>query len=387
MGNENSENAFLILPSDFIQISPFLQEGGCYRLCHNIPLKQTSNKELVRIQKCKIYQIGDERAYFQLLNSAETQETILTVEKCKENVMHSLGLISFTGVLKQKRFADNFPSQAHKSSIYGFGTPGSRVPQLVFSSAESKTDSLLDCYLNNWENTLMPLGLIPQARVIVRNVWPQSKKYLKSSVFTSFEILSYEPMVDFQTANLFGNFELDWGPPFFLGHGNRIPNGVIIWGRVLSIQIISLEITNACKSCRYVNGPAGPCFQCGRTEKRMEFYSRLHVSDVYGQSKVLVDQPEFLKVIFDLQEKQFQIWMNAFEEIGRFDFNLFNHANEVETNNATERDLFRSTLSKYLTKLNQCAIQSLDMKCRKLESSSHKNGGRPLWFCMDVRKN
>ena len=48
----------------------------------------------------------------------------------------------------------------------------------------------------------MPYGLIPDMNVIVHNVKPQKDKYYKSTVLTSVEIVSYEPKMRFETANL-----------------------------------------------------------------------------------------------------------------------------------------------------------------------------------------
>lgn len=56
-------------------------------------------------------------------------------------------------------------------------------------------------YLSNWIKRLMPIGLVPDMRVIVKNVLANSK-YIKPTVFTSFEIVAYEPKVPFQTVNL-----------------------------------------------------------------------------------------------------------------------------------------------------------------------------------------
>nr|XP_023022155.1 uncharacterized protein LOC111510464 isoform X1 [Leptinotarsa decemlineata] len=381
----HNEFAFLILPSDYIRITIYLKEGRSYKLSHGTVLKEPTCSELTRLYKCKIYEISNNEAYFELLDNEKDPEKLLTVEECKKFVTRSSELVSFSGVLKQKRFANKLSSRIpRRTTVYGFGTPGSNNHQLVFSCRENNTEVYLDCYLNDWENILMPLGLIPQIRLIIRNVQPQSKKYLKATALTSLEIQAYEPLIEFRTANLFGEFELDWGPKFFLGHGNKIPFSVIVWGRVLSVQILSIKMTNRCKDCRYINECPGRCVQCGKGEKQMEFLSKLHVSDEYGQSKVLVKHPGFLKAILDLQDKQFEIWMKAFEEIGEYNFDLFDEISDRHPE--TDRDFFKYALTAYLRNFNKSAIVSLDMKCRKLDSNPQKNGGRPLWFCLDVRR-
>lgn len=78
---------------------------------------------------------------------------------------------------------------------------GSKTHQLVFCYM-SGYEKFLDCYLNDWQHILMPFGLIPDMRVKVKNVLAQSRKYLKATIFTTFELIDYEPKMPFNTVNL-----------------------------------------------------------------------------------------------------------------------------------------------------------------------------------------
>ncbi|KAJ8927167.1 hypothetical protein NQ314_020443 [Rhamnusium bicolor] len=276
--------------------------------------RETKNAELPKVKKLKIYEIQENDAYFLKDDKMAGTEKLLTVAECKNYVSNNTGLVSFEGTLKSKKFANALPSYTtKKATVYGFGTPGSRVHQLVFTT-ENDGVLYLDCYLNNWENVLMPLGIIPQVRVAIRNVYPQSKKYVKASVFTTFKILSYDPPLHFNTVNL------------------------------------------------------------------------MHVSDEFGQSKILAKFPGIMKTILDLQEYQFQVWLKAIEEIGCYEYNFFEDVYNFVRTESSEA-CFRRCLTEFLQMVNDQAVMFLDLKCRKLDSNPQRNGGRPLWLCLDARKS
>lgn len=79
---------------------------------------------------------------------------------------------------------------------------GTQTHQLIFSYEKDGKEVLLECFLNDWDLSLMPVGLIPDMRLIVKNVITQNQKFLKSSVFTTFELIAYEPEVEFSTVDL-----------------------------------------------------------------------------------------------------------------------------------------------------------------------------------------
>lgn len=112
----------------------------------------------------------------------------------------------------------------------------------------------------------MPFGLLPNMRILVRNVLPQKRKYYKSTLLTSFEVLGYESRLMFETANLYAYFQIialasickqhffrctdigrkdDWGNAFSLGCGYLIPNGVLVCSRITTLKIRSLRLFHA----------------------------------------------------------------------------------------------------------------------------------------------
>lgn len=86
----------------------------------------------------------------------------------------------------------------YKFKTWHFSDLGIEIHTVAFSN--DMNDGLI-IYLSNWIKRLMPIGLVPDMRVIVKNVLANSK-YIKPTVFTSFEIVAYEPKVPFQTVNL-----------------------------------------------------------------------------------------------------------------------------------------------------------------------------------------
>nr|CAI5822098.1 unnamed protein product [Callosobruchus analis] len=246
------------------------------------------------------------------IKEEKSQQQVPTVIECKNNLLTIEGLVTFEGVLKSKHFAKKLSSRTPKrTDIYGYGTPTSETHVLIFSYMdENDTNKHLDCYLTNWENIVIPLGLINQMRVIVKNVVSQSGKYFKSTALTSFEILGYEPEVDFQTINLNEDDASNWGPSYFLSLGNKIPKDVSIWGRVHQVQVISFNLLSLCKMCSKAFDTVEMCPRCQTFDRSTDFSSLLRVNDIYGESKVFVKKLSFLKLLFNLQKQEYSDFCN-----------------------------------------------------------------------------
>lgn len=60
----------------------------------------------------------------------------------------------------------------------------------------------VNVFMHNFENLLYPLALLPEMRVILKYVTAEKGKYFKPSLFTSIEVISYEPEIEFNSANV-----------------------------------------------------------------------------------------------------------------------------------------------------------------------------------------
>lgn len=78
-------------------------------------------------------------------------------------------------------------------------------------------------------------------RVKVYNVKPQKQKYYKSTILTSIEVINYEPTIKFESANLYLKYPKIC---FYFGAGHLIPDGTIIWSKIISLFVIGLKINN-----------------------------------------------------------------------------------------------------------------------------------------------
>lgn len=175
--------------------------------------------------KIPLYQIVDMNAVFVIVdnNISNCNKSVLCAEEVLPTIAQNNKMISFTAVIKTKSFSDPLASRSNRDRKFnGYGTAGTEIKRTnedqeltwnCITFAGPKTDVLhffadisrtqsFTLYLNNWENMQTPCGLVPNSRVLVRNVMPQKGKYLKCCAVTSFTILSYEPLVEFETVNL-----------------------------------------------------------------------------------------------------------------------------------------------------------------------------------------
>ncbi|XP_072380188.1 uncharacterized protein [Diabrotica undecimpunctata] len=391
--NDNNINEvfYLTLPSAYINILLFLKEGFRYRLHHNISMKEIYNSELMVAGTYKNFLIVENSAYFQELGPTEvdSKNQILEVQDCKKYMSKTSNMVlSFEGVVRNRGFVQNFSQTNKRTSLYGFSTPGSETHTLIFGYLENQTQSSLVVYLSNWINQLMPLGLIPEMRVRVNNVKPMAT-YMKSTIFTTIEILSYMPRTEFHAVNLYGLFEGDWGSPYFLSKGNSVPHGVIVWSKVFNVHILQVDMTNSCNGCNRLIEISGACAYCKSELRSFKFNLIMHVTDLYGLSKIIVKDPQFLRIILDLSKPQFVHWFEAFQNVGQFSFNIHNKENQFDkmfdTNN------FKNMLTGFFITFNKSLFDGLELKCRKMFQNVTKNAkgfvSNPLWFYLDGRKS
>lgn len=163
----------------------------------------------------------DRAAFIQRINDPPQEAAkVLTVLECKEYITQkNTDLVSFEGTIRRKIFADPPTQKVDRKVPYGFGTTGTfpffvyfflyyfflliglRTHQLVFTYFKNGKENYLDLYLLEWYS-VMPLGLIPEMKIRVHNVIPHGNKFLITCLFTNFEFVSYEPVVEFDTVNL-----------------------------------------------------------------------------------------------------------------------------------------------------------------------------------------
>ncbi|XP_018573166.1 uncharacterized protein LOC108912427 isoform X2 [Anoplophora glabripennis] len=369
-----SKDVYLVLSSKYICLNLHLKEGLSYRMFFETPLNTVKRPALTRIKDLNIYEISHQGCFFQPVNvEVRNISEPLSIPKCMSHIQNCSDLVTFRGVIKIKRFTDPLPSTTVKiPAIYGFETPGGKVHQIVFSHVDGNRRVFLDCYLSNWHNMLMPLGLVPEMEVIVRHVIPQSKKYLRSTIFTSFEVVSYKPALSFNTVNLYNQF--NWGMPVFLSRGKKVPVDVLVWGHVYSIFLLKLSIISECTKCKQIVISPNSCSSCHETECELKFEAKFNALDQYGQSLVMTKSLEVLQVLLNLNPTVFKEWVATFHHIGPYSYNYFDGSTPIYQD-----------FTKYLEKIGDRKVL-LDLKCRKVANSSSQDTRRASWYCVEARQ-
>lgn len=49
----------------------------------------------------------------------------------------------------------------------------------------------------------------------------------------------------------------------------------------------------------------------------------MYTSDEFGRSRVFVQNLNFLRLILDVPEQQFSVWLKAFENVGNYYFSIY----------------------------------------------------------------
>ncbi|KAF2883316.1 hypothetical protein ILUMI_22818 [Ignelater luminosus] len=354
---KSMEYALIGLNAYQIQIVPYLEEGKTYRVFHSKQMKVCKYVELSRLKKHSVLQKFDEKNVLfvqeDMNSSDKIVKPVLNVVEALERLKESTDLISFQGLLCVKKFTPALTSRTeNKVNCVGFGTPGTQTHTLIFTDDTRECNLLL--YLNNWENLQIPLGLVLDMRICVKNVLPQKGKYLKSCAMTTFEVLNYEPLVAFNTVNLKAEQTYGCDQYSFLGLGDLIPCNVLIWAKIVQLSIRSLK------------------------------NNVLYAYDEMGQSVVISKSTELLRLLLGLEPRQWVIWSQAFENIGEY-VHDFNDA-PLPSLGSDINNTFYMALAVSIQVINATRISDLELKCRKMESSSMDNEGMPKWFCVDARR-
>ncbi|XP_031354727.1 uncharacterized protein LOC116179150 [Photinus pyralis] len=324
---ERNEDLYLGLNAHQVQLVPLLVTGETYQVYHSEKLISQNRIELARLKQLDARKFQEKTAIFVKL-SRETADSALTVSETVEKLKCSNDLISFIGTLHLKTFVPPLSSRT-KAPIVGssqFGTPGSYTHTLTFQEDESQ----LVLYLNNWESLRMPFGLVPGMRMCVKNVLPQSRKYLKSTALTRFDILSYEAPVLFDTVNLCKDVQA-CDKYSYIGWGNLIPASVLIWARITTIYIRSLKIVSKCE--------VAEC-SCG-DDTCIDVTITFYAHDEMGAALVISKSLELLRLLLGLELSQWKTWCAAFKMVKRY---TYNDCDELVSDDV-ERKLFCDTLN------------------------------------------
>ncbi|KAJ3639460.1 hypothetical protein Zmor_002820 [Zophobas morio] len=288
--------AGLRLQTGLLNLYLFLKSGHNYSMYYKKPLKKIKNHEIEELFS-KSFCCYDVPLGTHFVATHSTYSDVSDVSDAFTK-LRSHDLVSFKGTISLKLFNNPIPSATSRvTNDRNFGTPGVKTHKILFEA----NDKILEVYLNNWENLAMPYGLIPDMNVIVHNVKPQKDKYYKSTVLTSVEIVSYEPKMRFETANL---HDPDWGAPFFLGAGHSIPSFAIIWGRASVRSISSLKI--------YAQ-------EIDFYEYELKGHITLIVEDSVGESKIIAKEDAailLLRLLLGLEEVAFKKWVDGFHHWG-----------------------------------------------------------------------
>ncbi|CAH0549610.1 unnamed protein product [Brassicogethes aeneus] len=384
--NNFKECIFLCIPPNFLHLFQFLSENESYTIHFNETLKSVNFNDITTIDNSiKQYELTDPNTIF-VKNASENVEKnrLMNAFECKNSLETFTELISFEGIVRTKFFEDS-RNAIKTSKNPGFGTPGNQVHNLKFflDDTNFKNTNELKLYFRDWERLLTPLCLVPYMRLAVRNVLPK-KTYLKTSTFTKIDVISYEPPVPYTTVNLRYHGEyMPWGEPYFLGAGADIPNNVLVWGRVTNILLNIVNITYICKNCNHILKMAGNCRNCKNSDRKFKVFFSFLASDIEGQSKIISRSTDFLKILLNFSDKQFEIWLKAFEEIGEFEFNRYEEKDYSSLDKTKE--YFYEALKEHFEVLNNFDLSSYGLFCLKKKNDPYAKIPKPNWLCLDVK--
>ncbi|CAG9857774.1 unnamed protein product [Phyllotreta striolata] len=367
--------AYLSLPHLYSRIHLFLREGFKYKLYTNRHFMSKDNRKLRSIEQLQCFVISPEdNVYFE---EVEKYENFTEIEN---------GLISFERAVCNRDFVENnFINESSLAGLpSGFKNLDNKTNTVDFS--ESKQDGLR-LYLSNKELKVRPMGFIPDMILRVRNV-RKKPKYLQPTVFTTIEIVRYEPKVPFCSANLSETMYSDWGPRYFLSKGNGIPKNVIIWSEIYETKIYELKITKPKNIQELTDKSSTNC-----DEDKMKFYMVLFATDMFGRSRVYSNEADFVKKMLNLSDVNFEKLSEVCQFVtGSYSFSDQDEIedtdeHQINVNQMGDSNLFQYLLTKFIRHFNRRGLHrsSLWIKCRKESDVRPSFKPRPNWKLLDMK--
>ncbi|XP_066142077.1 uncharacterized protein [Euwallacea fornicatus] len=290
---------YVVLIAELLQLSPLLRENVTYNVFTNSPEKYENvfnYKELFTLKNPEIRQvlIVTPNSVFQETNLQPStfgwkgKEEVLTrfcdvrsgIGRTPENetLTFTLKLHKKDGQCS-KQFPSRFPTR-HDNIPY-FGVGADLQFRLIFMEAgtDDTANQYIDTYLANRENQVVSLGLVSGAVVQINRVQVNKRRYTKSTIFTTFDI------VDFQAPPLcatctFNDGWLHWKEEESTMLRNHIPTNCLVAATVLFKAILDLEISLICGHCRSLQKSGQRCSCSSQPELQTNMVQKLRVCDI-----------------------------------------------------------------------------------------------------------
>lgn len=126
----------------------------------------------------------------------------------------------------------------------------------------------------------------------------------------------------------------------------------------------------------------------------------MHVSDQYGQSVVVSNELALTKLLFHLQDWEYEKVQAAFEIMDSYRYDLFDrldsrfpalpHVRSFKQQLIfyifklllQDNNILKELITRYVESINKFSISSFDLKVRLVNNGKKK----PLWYCLDARR-
>ncbi|KAF7269140.1 hypothetical protein GWI33_017810 [Rhynchophorus ferrugineus] len=378
---------FIILHGKYSKIYPFLKENKFYNIYYNKDMEKLniiSYKELYGLRTAKyLFKISEDAVFQETCDNPDVQLNksidLNQIMEFKENEVISLSLMVSKKTIQCNKFPP-FIAKRHKNMSH-FGIPG-KNNQMQLDLYDSDHKKYITLYFTDRDNYRYPIGLINDMKIIVKHVQVHKNNYVKTTVFTSFEILEYSPKMLFSSVNLCFTDRSTWlwrkkSPQVLLGMYEYLPQNCIVNGKFLLIAILNLKFNLYCYKCHSLLRdnccPDSEIANSDFSKNRVEIKMSLLVQDaVTSTFKIYTDNEDFLYDLLGFtQEKEVQSFLRTFSSIGLNYIDFTKTFPQSDDRNEDTRNFLEVFTEHIRTVVNFCQYPFVDAVCIRQSISSH----------------
>lgn len=223
-------------------------------------------------------------------------------------------MVTVEGTITEKWFEEKLNSSSINFELKQ-ESADLHIPQDVhiqLKLCESKTEPFeVSCYLCNWNNRAYPLGLLPNSRVRIENVEKIiSQKgfiYFTSTLMTKIHILDH---IEDKSVDIMPSLSNQHNYLAQISSTKAGQKNISSYKCIFTLEnVIKISLSSSCPKCHsrmlksgcsYVgchSSESSPAISCKAT---------LHVEDASGSAHLFVQDPDHLKAILEISERDWE---------------------------------------------------------------------------------
>ncbi|KAL1518289.1 hypothetical protein ABEB36_001931 [Hypothenemus hampei] len=292
---------YAIIPEEHLQVVPFLNSETIYKI-HSTEFSRFGNvfnyKELNYKRKYKEVILIASDSLWQQTTHPLFNNQCQYVFKDFNYILHQIAngpdnaIISFQLKLTRKVFTEKKFRSFYGSRVWktkkpldgpecNFWLPLGDIDNLQQSLVFTNNfGCFIDVYLTNRENFFYPLAVCENMVIQLNHVEVMKRRYLKSTIFTSIDIISFSPPFRYSSAVLNSWMWPSKTPRFPIALFQGIPQNTIVHEMVSFVALYDLNLIFNCSNCG-ADVSNDSCVKCDNSAKELRACAMVYVCGIF----------------------------------------------------------------------------------------------------------